>query len=223
MNTLANFTTEISAGKFARPYNYDVAWSSPSGLQAVSREMLMRCESISFPGQNIETSPDTLKIGPARPHAFSVTYGSVTGVFLCDEQFSERRYFEDWHKLIFNPGDFRVGYFSKYVTEMTITQYKVGARMTEGLGGLPNGDTKEYKTYQVKLFDIFPKNIEALALSTSSSELLRLSVEFEYRNWVNIPVEQEPRYKLGMVADAPSSGESQENRGQGGAGGPDAA
>ena len=216
-HTLANFTTEIAAGKFARPYNYDVSWASPGGLKSPTREMLMRCESISFPGQNIETSPDTLKIGPARPHAFSVTYGSVTGVFLCDEQFSERRYFEDWHKLIFNPGDFRVGYFSKYVTEMTITQYKVGARIKGAK------EYKEYKTYQVKLFDIFPKNIEALALSTSSSELLRLSVEFEYRNWINLPVNQQPRYKLGMVADAPSSGESQENRGQGGSDGPDAA
>ena len=88
---------------------------------------------------------------------------------------------------------------------MTITQYKVGKHGTE------------QKTYAVKLFDIFPKNIEALALSTAGTgELLRLSVEFEYRNWIN----------MGIVPTSPtlsqSMGESQENRGQGGAGGPDA-
>ena len=55
LNTLHEFMADItSGGKFARQYNYKVSFTTPSGVEGPTRDQLMRCESIAFPGQNIE-------------------------------------------------------------------------------------------------------------------------------------------------------------------------
>ena len=178
LTTLNTFTAEIAAGgNFARQYNYKVHFVGPKALSSAGGEfslsnptekMMMRCESIAFPGQNIETSPDTIRVGPLRSHAFGVNYGPINAIFLCDAKLSERRYFENWHRHIFQTGTFKVGYYDEYVTNMTIEQYN---------------DSDEL-TYQIVLKEVFPKNITEMPLSTAAGELHRMSVELVYHHWV---------------------------------------
>ena len=171
-HTLSAFTSHMSKGKFARQYNYDVWFTSPPGMPNPTREMLMRCEQFALPGQNLETSPDTLHIGPIREHAFGVNYGPVSAVFLCDDELSERRFFENWQRLMFDSESYRMGYYNDYVTDMTVNQY----------------NDKEELTYSLKLFEVFPKTITELGLTTTAGELHRLTVELVYHHWKPLQV-----------------------------------
>ena len=96
--SIHNFISEVvRPGNFARQYNYTVSFTSPLGpLRNPTQGMLLRCESIAFPGQNISTSNDNLRIGPLRDHASNVTYGDLTAIFLCSDDLSERKFFEEW-------------------------------------------------------------------------------------------------------------------------------
>ena len=135
----------------------------------------MRCESFSFPSQNIETTQDNIRPGPIREHAFSVNYGEVSGTFLCSNDLAEKRFFEDWQRKIFDPESFKVHYYKDYVGTIEVKQY---SHREKGADPLPK--------YKVKLFEAFPKTVTQLDVGTSNGELLRVSVAFQYHHWKEI-------------------------------------
>ena len=172
---LHRMNTSIRGGDYARKYNYSINFTSPSGMTAASENMFMRCESFGFPGQNISTSPDDLRLGPAREHAIGVTYAPLTATFLSTENFWERSYFTEWHKLIFDgPEDgatFRMKYYNKYVTDIDVVQY----------------DDRGKSTYAIKLIDSFPKTIVQQDVALADSDFHRMSIEFVYHFWKEVP------------------------------------
>ena len=150
--SIHNFISEVvRPGNFARQYNYTVSFTSPLGpLRNPTQGMLLRCESIAFPGQNISTSNDDLRIGPIRDHASNVTYGDLTAVFLCSADLAELKFFEEWQHLNFNE-HFQVGYYDRYTTDLTIKQY----------------DESNSNTYCILVNDVYPKSIADTTLTTA--------------------------------------------------------
>ncbi len=171
--SLSSMVTAVKYGGFARGHEYEVNIFPPAGVtyNGWMQDLLLRCENIALPGQNIETAPDNIKVGPVREHAFGVNYGQVAGVFLADDKLSEKTFFEDWQRKIFAPGQFSISYYKDYVGDMTIKQFSNG------------GDDGDKVGYQVKLFDVFPKEVSQLDMNTASGEFLRVSVTFVYHHW----------------------------------------
>ena len=167
---LSAMVATLGAGAYTRGYDYDVNIFPPAGVTYPGGmdRLILRCESIAMPGQNIETSPDNIKIGPTREHAFGVNYGQVTGVFLADNKLSEKKFFEDWQRKIFEPGKFSVSYYKDYTGDMTIKQIS------------RNFDNSKYG---VKLIGVFPKEVAQLEMATANGEFLRVSVTFAYHHW----------------------------------------
>ena len=172
IGTLSSFMGLIKGGKFTRRYHYEVTMPLISGVTygGSARDLVMRCESFVLPGQNIETSVDNIRIGPTREHAFSVNYAPVTGVFLCDDKFSEKKFFEEWQELAFDKKSFKVKYYKDFVADILIKQFAVA-------------DTDLKSIYECKLIDAFPKTVVQMDLNTADGELHRLSVEFQYHHW----------------------------------------
>ena len=166
---LSAMVATIGAGAFTRGYEYDVnILNAPVTYPGGMQRLMLRCESISMPGQNIETSSDNIKVGPTREHAFGVNYGQVAGVFLADNKLSEKTFFEAWQRKIFRPGSYDVSYYADYVGEMTIKQIS------------RHFDTSQYA---VKLIGVFPKEVSQLEMATANGEFLRVSVTFSYHHW----------------------------------------
>ena len=169
---LSTMVSAIKTGAYARAHEYEVnILAAPVTYPGGMDKLVLRCESISLPGQNIETAGDNIKIGPIREHAFGVNYGQVSGVFLADDKLSEKTFFEDWQRKIFRPGQYSVSYYTEYVGDMTIKQFS------------DKGDKGNIPGYQVKLFDVFPKEVAQLELGTANGEFLRVSVTFVYHHW----------------------------------------
>ena len=164
----------LSAGKYTKRYSYDIEFAAPPGGDGAPpvtlkdpQSLFMRCQSIALPGQNIETGPDSIRMGPLRPHAFNVNFGPIVAVFLTDEKLSERQFFDDWHRAIYEPGTFAMHYYKSYITNMIIRQHDIVGN----------------NTYGVKLFEVFPKGFEQQPLETMDGTLVTLTVTFEYRFW----------------------------------------
>jgi hypothetical protein len=171
---LNTFKSMIAGGTgYTRGYDYEVSFTgAPVTYKNSGLELGMRCETFSFPSQNIETTQDNIRIGPIREHAFGVNYGSVTGTFLCSKDLAEKRFFEEWQRKIFDPNSFKVHYYKDYVGQIEIKQFTQAK---------PTG-----VTYHVKLFEVFPKTVTQLEVGTSNGEFLRVSVEFQYHHWKEI-------------------------------------
>ena len=166
---LSAMVATIGAGAYTRAYEYEVnILDAPVEYPGGMRRLTLRCESISMPGQNIETSSDSLKTGPIREHAFGVNYGQVAGVFLADNRLSEKTFFEAWQRKIVRPGFYDVSYYDDYVGEITIKQISRHFDKSK---------------YGVKLVGVFPKEISQLEMATTNGEFLRVSVTFTYHHW----------------------------------------
>ena len=163
---------------YSRGYDYSVnITGAPVTYGNSDHELAMRCETFSFPSQNIETTQDNIRIGPIRAHAFGVNYGEVSGTFLCDYELSEKRFFEEWQRKIFDPESFKVNYYEDYVATIKVRQFTLRDEAPTSFRDA---------TYAVELVEAFPKTVTQLDVGTANGEFLRVSVAFQYHHWKEI-------------------------------------
>ena len=157
-------------GAFARIHEYDVEFTNlPISYPKKLEDLHIRCESFSLPGGNVSTTPDNVRLGPIREHAIGMTFGTVTGVFLCDSELTEKQFFLDWQRYIID-NNWQPRYFNDYArAQILVNVYN---------------DSGE-QTHSCKLINCFPKTVTPLALATSEEGFLRVSVEFSYWTWEN--------------------------------------
>ena len=144
-------------GGFSRPSRYEVILVPPAGTNSnlfssqmqefrgddTIKQTSLACESISFPGRNIDTTEDTNIYGPVRNIATGFSYADITATFRCSRDMREKRYFETWQKLSYNPATWSMQYYEDYVGAVQIFQL----------------DDNDERTYGVELIEAFPKTI----------------------------------------------------------------
>ena len=184
----------------ARPSRYEVillpptANNSPMGAQLQSllgnntvRETSLKCEQISFPGRNIDTTEDTNIYGPIREIASGYSYPDISAQFQCSSDLKEKRLFETWQRLAYNPQTWSMGYYDDYTGGVQIYQL----------------DEKDQRTYGVELIEVFPKAIAAQTLDYSAvNQMHKIGVTFSYRYWKSLTDEASlPRSMTDRIAN----------------------
>ena len=99
----------IRPGSFIHKHTYQVLVNAPAGMSATKYDLSYRCESITLPGTNLETSQDNLRKGPSREHAFNMNWQRLC---VADQK-------DGWG----------VGYFDSYATDMEIRQFDLKGEM----------------------------------------------------------------------------------------------
>ncbi len=169
----------------ARPSRYEVVVGSPPLLATDNknaRNVSLKCESIVFPGRNIDTTTDTNIYGPTREIASGFSFADLTATFQCSSDMSEKIYFEDWQQSSFDRKSFAMRFYKQYTGELRI--YLL--------------DEQNQRRYGVKVWECFPKNIAEQNLNYGTiNEQLKLSVTFSYRYWEDITTGGEIREPLG--------------------------
>ena len=155
----------------ARPARYEVVIGSPPRLATDNRgarNVSLKCESISFPGRNIDTTTDTNIYGPTREIASGFSFGDITATFQCGSDMNEKIFFENWQEASFNINSWAMRFYKEYVGEIRIFLL----------------DEQDQRRYGVKLWECFPKTIAEQSLNYATiNEQLKLSVTFSYRYW----------------------------------------
>ena len=179
---------------FSRPSRYEILLLPPTGVRGTAsnggdvtnifsrvmgealgngtvRSTSLRCEAISFPGRNLDTTPDTNIYGPTREIVDGYSYAPINATFQCASDMREKLYFETWQRLAYNVQTWAMQYYEDYVGSVQIFQL----------------DEKDNRRYGVELVEAFPKTIAEQALSyASTNEINKIGVTFSYRYWKNL-------------------------------------
>ncbi len=188
---------------FARPTRYEVFFFPPVSrsqtnifaqvmgqtvADQTARKTSLRCESFEFPGRNLDSAPDTNIYGPEREIVQGYSYGDVTAVFQCSSDMKEKRFFETWQRLAYNPQTWSMQYYNDYTGSIKIFQL----------------DETDRQRYGVELVECFPKTIAAQPIAYASvNEIQKVSVTFAYRYWKDLNDEADlPKPLTQRVAEA---------------------
>ena len=137
----------------------------------VARRSGLRCSQISIPGRTMETVPDTNIYGPPRQIAQGVTYADLSATFQCSSDLRERKFFETWQRLAYNPQTWAMQYYDSYTGSLDIFQL----------------DNNDRRRYGVRLIECYPKAIGEQALDYGApSTLQTVQVSFAYRYYKSL-------------------------------------
>tara|TARA_E500000178_G_C16926847_1_gene709798 strand:- start:4 stop:738 length:735 start_codon:yes stop_codon:yes gene_type:complete len=171
-----------------------------------ARYVSMRCESIQYPARTILSAPDENIYGPAReiPQGL-VQFAEVSASFFCNVDLSEKVFFEEWQKRIYEPGTYNMQYYNDIVGEIHIFQLSKGSNFRLPGNFLSFSGAKEKKSsYGIKLYEAYPKSINAQELSVGSEDLQKVTISFAYRYWERIGAE--PSTNLDDYVSASATG-----------------
>jgi len=157
------------------------------------------CSNVSIPDKTITDDVNEQYYGPKRAMAKNVQYGDVTLEFYTSVNYEERLFFEAWQNSIIDPISHNVGYYDDYATPCMITITPLTKTFTAALAnfepsGDPGRDRQElrkslgdqsgFSSYQVQMYEVWPKTIAATPLSyDASNQFVKTSVTFTYRNY----------------------------------------
>ena len=142
----------------------------------------LRCENISMPGRNMDSTPDTNIYGPEREIVTGYSFGDINATFQCSSDMREKKYWETWQRLTFNPKTFDIGYYNDYVGTIDIHTL----------------DEQENRRYGCRLVEAWPKTIAAQSLGYADNNTYQtIDVTIAYRYWVNLTDEPSSPKSLG--------------------------
>ena len=133
------------------------------------RSVAIKCTSIALPAKTLQVSQDTNIYGPVREVVNGLEFGDITANFtMLRSDMKEKKYFEAWQGLTFNPASWSVGYYDDYVGSVDIYQL----------------DEQNRRKYGIKLIEAFPKVIGEMALDMgTNNSVSTLPITFSYRYW----------------------------------------
>jgi len=170
---LSLFLSAIREDSLARVNRFEVMIPSPTGMSDVNRSYAdftsLYCEMASLPPDNISTK--SFKIfGPTYQRPFGAEYGGegISLTFHVDRDMNVKKFFDDWTSVVVDPDSGLVNYQENYTSTITLKQL----------------DEQENITYELELYEAFPRSSNLLELNNSAqNQTHRLNVLFAYRYW----------------------------------------
>ena len=170
---LSLFLSAIREDSLARVNRFEVMIPPPRGMSDVNRSYAdftsLYCEMASLPPVNISTK--SFKIfGPTYQRPFGAEYGGegISLTFHVDRDMNIKKFFDDWTSIVVDPDSGLVNYQENYTSTITLKQL----------------DEQENITYELELYEAFPRSSNLLELNNSAqNQTHRLNVLFAYRYW----------------------------------------
>ena len=172
--SISNFLTTFKTDP-ARAFRFDVFIPSPQGIDSSILDafnLTYRCEVAQLPGRNFSTM-EQKTYGPIEKFPYWTNYNDIDLTFLIDDDMIIKKGFDQWMEYINPAPTFNFNYKNDYSVDITIRQFNA---------------QNDY-SYQVRLVDAFPINMNQLDLDWSSDSIHKLTVTFAYTYWQSIPLE----------------------------------
>ena len=157
------------------------------------------CSNVSLPGKTITDDVNETYYGPKRAIAKNVSFEEITLEYYTSINYDERMYFEAWQNSIVDPVTHNVGYYDDYAKDCMITITPLTKTFMAALSNFTPtgdqgrdrqqirqslGDTSGYSSYQVQMYEVWPKTIASTPLSYDAvNQIVKTSVTFTYRNY----------------------------------------
>ena len=125
------------------------------------------CDTASIPGLSFMTN-DVAVYGEARQMPTQRLFSDVSLTFYVDLNLVIKKYFDDWMNLVIDPKTRSVNYYRGYVSSMDIIVH----------------DKNHNVKYKVTLNECYPKSIQNIGLDYNDHNPMKLSVGFQYKDYV---------------------------------------
>jgi hypothetical protein len=170
---LSTFISAIKEDSLARVNRFEVMIPAPLGMSDLNKSYAtfssLYCEMASLPPVNISTK--SFKIfGPTYQRPFGAEYGGegISLIFHVDRDMNVKKFFDEWTAVVVDPDTGLVNYQENYISTINLRQL----------------DEQENVTYELELFEAFPRSVNLLELNNSAqNQTHRLNVLFAYRYW----------------------------------------
>lgn len=152
------------------------------------------CDEVNIPGIQLSTGEYRINGMPQFQYANGNTYNDINMSFLVDANSTQKKSLDVWLNFIYGMSGVdidtntvsRVRYPDEYCSDIAIVKYE---RFGNGyisdsflsFLGLLSINTNSRAVYSARLIDAFPKSVSSLPLSSASSQILRMSVTFQYK------------------------------------------
>jgi len=176
---ISDFVSSMGKG-MARTNRFSVILSMPTVVtkdatagRTELKNLLLFCDQAQLPGLTVNATPIRI-FGEVRETPTEYNYEPITLSFYVDRKMHVKAWFDDWIKMIQNGGSRTFRYYDEYVCP----QMQILVQ-----------DTKDRSTYQVNLYEVWPKSIGAIQLDYASKDVMKLSVTLQYKYWRYITVD----------------------------------
>lgn len=179
--TLSKFIANVKNTGLARQNRYLVLINNggrdsklPTNLFSNNDFLVLFCESATLPGLEISTA-QTRTYGEVREFPYDRVFDNVPMSFYMDNNMQIKNFFDRWMELIVDPVTRDIGYYSSYISTVTIFQL----------------DLRGNETYMVQLFEAYPKALDAMTLNYGSRDVHTLRVSMNYKYWTSNIIQQD--------------------------------
>ena len=126
------------------------------------------CVNAAIPERDIKNI-EWREYGESRQLGFLHTHAKGLSVsYYCSEDLRERLFMEKWQDVMFNPANKQRSYYEDYIGNVEIVKYDAGW----------NNQTAMYR-----FAEAYPSNIAAQNLTYDGTSVLRLDINFKFRNY----------------------------------------
>lgn len=174
---------------------FKVNFTLPSILAAsddsyTSTTLSILCQSANLPGTQLATT-ELPVYGPPIKMPYGLVYQDLSLTFLCTNNMSQRKIFEEWRRIIVDPTSNYVNYYDTYVGEVFVNKLN-----SDGL------------VIHTALFEeVYPVAILEQELNSANNDWLRLTVILAYRRWRTLlDLKAANQAGFGSVSIQPSPG-----------------
>ena len=170
---ITQFISQIRSRGLARTNRYEVAIPFPlTGTYPIdgsaARVTNLFCDAVQIPGLNIASTPHRI-FGESREMPYERNFEPITMSFYVDSGMVVKSAFDKWIAMIINPFTRTIGYYNDYKRDISIFIETVDGQ----------------RAMQVVLYEAYPKSVGAIQLDATSKDVMRLSVTWQYKNWLS--------------------------------------
>jgi len=171
---IQKFVAQVKTGGLARTNRYAVLITPPQKLSFQNLENIMLfCDQVQLPGANYSTVQNRI-YGEFREVPYEKLYDSLTLSFYVDNDMRVKEFFDNWMNQISNPVLRSFNYYNNYIGKMSIQVQ----------------DLNDKKKYHMEIFECYPKNISTIQMDYASKDVMKLTVQMQYKYWLASPVSE---------------------------------
>jgi hypothetical protein len=153
-----------------------------NGNSGVMRDLPYLCESAEFPTRQLVVT-DVRYYGPNFKMPTQTNYQDLNLIFLCRNDFAERKFFDDWMEYINPTNTYDFSYKDDYAATIEIYQ------LSEFDSSSDSGSFAKYKfTFQ----KAYPLEVAAQPVTWADDNFHRLQVTFTFNKWYRETMDAQP-------------------------------
>lgn len=183
-NRQKDFIAEIKTQGLSRMNRFTVQLTPPNSNPAVTRKTLLFCEKASLPGVSYSTTQNRT-FGEFREIPYEKLFDTCQLTFHVDRHMTVKKLFDDWMAYIQNPVNRSFQWYRNYITDLKIQIQ----------------DLEDKVTYEVALYEAYPKVLGAVSLDAEGKDTMRLDVTFQYKYWTSSLIKEMDNGQL-LTADS---------------------